>query len=336
MSAGNGFMTGSRTVSIIGTGMYVPEKVLTNHDLEMLVETNDEWIFSRTGMRERHIAAPGQPTSDLAARAAEAALADAGIGADEVDLLIVATMTPDLPMPSTACLVQTRIGAQKAYCFDLSAACSGFLYALETAKNQIASGAVHTALVIGAETMSSVLDWEDRTTCVLFGDGAGAAVLRPAGAEIGISHAILGSDGSLSKLLNIPAGGSRMPASAKTVADRMHYLKMGGREVFKHAVTNMTRAAEQVLAEYGKHSDDIALVIPHQANVRIINAIAQRLDCADKVFSNVHKYANTSAATLPIAYHEACKSGRLQRGDLAVLVAFGGGFTWGANLIEVQ
>lgn len=323
-----------RTVSIIGTGSYLPQKTVTNLDLEAIVDTSDEWIYSRTGMRERRIAAGHQATSDLAVEAARAALADAGIGAEEVDLLIVATLSPDMFFPSTACFVQDKIGAKNAYCYDLSAACSGSLFALETAKNQIACGAVNTALVIGAEKMSAFIDWKDRNTCVLFGDGAGALVLRATGAPRGILKGVFGSDGSLANLLWTPGGGSRNPMSHEMLDRNEQYLKMEGREVYKYAVVQMTRSVVEVLEKNGLASGDIKLFIPHQANARIIEAVGKRLGVEDRMFLNVDKYANTSAAALPIAIDEVVKSGRLAKGDLMLLVAFGGGFTWGAIVAE--
>jgi 3-oxoacyl-[acyl-carrier-protein] synthase III len=323
-----------RTVSIIGTGVYLPEKTVTNRDLEKIVDTNDEWIYSRTGMRERRIARDDQATSNLASEAAKAALADAGIGAEDVDLLIVATLSPDMFFPSTACFVQDQIGAKNAYCYDLGAACSGSLYALETAKNQITCGAVNTVLVIGAEKMSTFVDWKDRNTCVLFGDGAGAMVLRATGAKRGIMKGVFGSDGALAHQLWTPGGGSRNPMTHEMLDRNEQYLKMEGREVYKHAVTQMTKSVLEALKKNGLTSADINLFVPHQANARIIDAIGQRLDVADRMFLNVEKYANTSAAALPIAIDEAAKSGRIAKGELMLLVAFGGGFTWGANIVE--
>ncbi|MFC1467151.1 beta-ketoacyl-ACP synthase III [Verrucomicrobiota bacterium] len=324
-----------RTASIVGTGMYVPEKVMTNHDLEKLVDTSDEWIFTRTGMKERRVAAGDQATSSMAAAAAEKALADAGVSAEDVDLIVVATMTPDMQMPSTACRVQDKIGASNAYCYDLSAACTGFLYGLQTVKAQIESGAVETALVIGAEKMSSCVDWDDRTTCVLFGDGAGAAVLRAGDKKFGITDAVCGSNGKLWELLHIPAGGSAKPLTADLLADHQQCLKMGGREVFKHAVKSMVTSSFAALEKNGLTMDDIALVIPHQANVRIINAIVDRVGSPEKVFINLEKYGNTSGATLGIALDEARREGRVKEGDLVLLTAFGGGFTWGAMVLEL-
>ncbi|MEN8254398.1 MAG: beta-ketoacyl-ACP synthase III [Verrucomicrobiota bacterium] len=327
-------MEPTRTVSIIGTGSYVPEKVLTNQDLEKIVDTSDEWIFSRTGMRERHIAAADQATSDLGTEAAKAALADAGISAEEIDLLIVATLSPDMLFPSTACFVQEQIGARNAFCYDLGAACSGFLYALDTAKNQIASGAVKTALVIGAEKMSTFIDWEDRGTCILFGDGAGAAVLQAGGEGRGIMKSVMGSDGSLADLLWTPGGGSRNPVTHEMIDQRQQYLKMQGREVFKHAVVRMTEAVVEALEKNNVTLDEIKCLIPHQANIRIIDAIAKRLGVGDRMYTNVEKYANTSSAALAIALDEAVKDGTIQRGDLIALTVFGGGFTWGASVLE--
>ncbi|MEA2069119.1 MAG: beta-ketoacyl-ACP synthase III [Verrucomicrobiota bacterium] len=327
-------MDSKRKVSIMGTGSYVPEKVLTNKDLEGIVDTSDEWIFSRTGMRERHIAAADQATSDLATEAAKKALADAGIGAEEIDLIVVATLSPDMFFPSTACFVQERIGARNAFCYDLGAACSGFLYALDNAKNQIASGAVETALVIGSEKMSTFLDWEDRTTCILFGDGAGAAVLCAGGEGRGIMNSVMGSDGSLAELLQTPGGGSRNPMTHEMLDQKQQYLKMQGREVFKHAVVRMADAVTQALEKNGVASDDVKCFIPHQANIRIIDAISRRLGVADRMYTNVEKYANTSSAALAIALDEAVKDGTITKGDLVVLTVFGGGFTWGANVLE--
>lgn len=328
------FQNSLRTVSIAGTGVYLPEKVVTNEDLSKIVDTSDEWIYTRTGMRERRIARDDQATSDLAAAAAETALADAGVSAEEVDLLIVATLSPDMFFPSTACFVQDKIGAKNAYCYDLGAACSGSLYAIETAKNQIACGAVNTALVIGAEKMSTFLDWEDRGTCVLFGDGAGAVVLKASDNGRGIMKGCFGSDGSLADLLWTPGGGSRNPISHEMIDRKEQYLKMQGREVYKHAVKQMTQSVLDVLELNGLSSDDIKMFVAHQANARIIEAIGKRLDVMDRMFMNVEKYANTSAAALLIAIDEVAKSGIVQKGDNMLLVAFGGGFTWGSSIVE--
>jgi len=327
-------MDSKRIVSIIGTGSYLPEKVLTNQDLEAIVETSDEWIYSRTGMRERHIAAADEAASDMGAEAAKKALADAGIGAEEIDLIIVATLSPDMFFPSTACFVQDKIGAKNAYCYDLGAACSGFLYAMDSARNQIVSGAINTALVIGTEKMSTFIDWEDRGTCILFGDGAGAAVLRAGGEGRGVMKSVMGSDGSLANMLWTPGGGSRNPMTHEMLDQKQQYLKMEGREVFKHAVVRMGDAVLQALEKNGVTADEVKCFIPHQANIRIIDAISKRLGVADRMYSNVDKYANTSSAALAIALDEAVKDGTIQKGDLVVLTVFGGGFTWGANVLE--
>ena len=323
-----------RAVSIAGTGVYLPEKIVTNDDLAKTIDTSDEWIYTRTGMRERRIARDDQATSDLAAEAATAALDDAGVSAEEVDLLIVATLSPDMFFPSTACFVQEKIGAKNAYCYDLGAACSGSLYAMETAKNQIACGAIKTALVIGAEKMSTFLDWEDRGTCVLFGDGAGAAVLKASDSGRGILKGSFGSDGSLAPLLWTPGGGSRNPMTHEMIDRNEQYLKMQGREVYKHAVKQMTQSVLDVLELNGLTSDDIKCFVAHQANARIIEAIGKRLNVMDRMFMNVEKYANTSAAALPIAINEVVKSGTIEQGDKMLLVAFGGGFTWGSTIVE--
>ena len=327
-------MDSKRIVSIIGTGSYVPEKVLTNKDLESIVDTSDEWIYSRTGMRERRIAADDQAASDLGAEAAKKAIDDAGIDPSEIDLIIVATLSPDMFFPSTACFVQEKIGAKNAFCFDLGAACSGFLYAMDNARNQIASGAIKTALVIGSEKMSTFIDWEDRSTCILFGDGAGAAILRAGGEGRGIMDSVLGSDGSLTNLLSTPGGGSRNPISHEMIDQKQHFLKMEGRDVFKHAVVRMADAVLEALEKNGISSDEIKCFIPHQANIRIVSAISKRLGVKDRMFTNVEKYANTSSAALAIALDEAAKGGVIQKGDLVVLTVFGGGFTWGANVLE--
>jgi len=323
-----------RRVFIAGTGSYVPERVLTNRELERMVDTSDEWIQARTGMKERRIAAPGEATSDIAANAARRALEDADIKAEDLDLLVVATFTPDMFLPSTACFVQEKIGAKNAFCYDLSAACSGFLFALEAARNQVATGAVNTALVIGAETMSAFIDWEDRNTCILFGDGAGAAVLKAEPQGRGVMNAVLGSDGFLAHLLWIPGCGSRNPASPEVLEDKKQFVKMEGREVFKHAVTRMCEAVTKAINKNGLTVDDIGCFIPHQANIRMIEAVSRRLKIRDRIYVNVHKYANTSAAALAIALDEAVRDGTITEGDLVALTVFGGGFTWGATVLE--
>jgi 3-oxoacyl-[acyl-carrier-protein] synthase III len=325
--------------SIIGTGSYLPEKILTNDELSKLVDTSDEWITTRTGIRERRIAAEGESTSDMASTAAKRALESAGIKAEEIDLIIVATVTPDMFFPSTACLVQKKIEAWNAVCFDISAACSGFLYALQTARHYLNTGNRKTALIIGAEKLSSLINWKDRNTCVLFGDGAGAVVMRRAeGPEESVPGrvvaAVMGCDGSLTDLLKVPGGGSAQPVTPENVDQRLNTIHMEGRETFKHAVTRMCQASEQALTLAGLKATDIALVIPHQANLRIISAIADRLGLPEsKTFVNLDKYGNTSAATIPVALDEASRQGRLQRGDVVLLVAFGGGFTWASSVL---
>lgn len=325
--------------SIIGTGSYMPEKVLTNDDLSKIVDTSDEWITTRTGIRERRIAAEGQATSDMAAEAARRALADAGVTPEEVNLIVVATVTPDMFFPSTACFVQKKIGASNAVCFDISAACSGFLYALQVARHFINTGNRTTALVIGAEKLSSLINWQDRNTCVLFGDGAGAVVIRRAeegeDAPGRVLSTVMGSDGNLADLLKVPGGGSACPITAENALSRPNTIHMEGRETFKHAVTRMCQASEQALEMAGLKKEDITLIIPHQANLRIIQAIADRLGLPhDKAFINLDKYGNTSAATIPVALDEANRAGRLKRGDILLLVAFGGGFTWASSVVR--
>ncbi len=324
-----------RSVSITGVGSYVPERVLTNADLEKLVETSDEWILSRTGIRERRLAAEGEATSDLATAAARKALENAGVGPEEIDLIIVATITPDMLFPSTACLVQHRLGATRAAAFDIEAACSGFVYALDIGSHFVASHTYNTVLVIGAEKMSSVIDWKDRNTCVLFGDGAGAAVLQNRPAAHGLLTTCLGSDGGKAGLLEQRGGGSACPATVKSVAEGLHFLRMDGKETFKNAVNAMVTAATDALDRCGLKIEQIRCIIPHQANQRILSAVAERLGAApDQVFSNVERYGNTSAASVAIALDEAVQSGRICRGDLVLLVVFGAGLTWGAAIIE--
>lgn len=324
-----------RTVSIIGTGSYVPEKTLTNAELEKLVETSDEWITTRTGIKERRIAADNECTSDLAAKAAQAALENAGITADEVDLILVATITPDMFFPSTACFVQNKIGAKKAACFDVSAACAGFLYALEIAQQFITSHTYDTILVIGAEKLSSIVDWKDRNTCVLFGDGAGAAVLRHRGDGHGVVSTYMASDGALSDILYIPGGGSRFPITKDNADQRLNCIKMNGKETYKHAVTSMLDAANRALAEANLKPEDLACIIPHQANLRIIEAIADRMKVPlDRFMVNLDRYGNTSAAAVAIALDEANRTGRMKVGDYVLLVVFGGGLTWASSVIQ--
>ncbi len=324
-----------RTVSIIGTGSYLPEKILTNAELEKTVETSDEWITTRTGIRERRIAAEGETTSDLASKAALSAMENAGITADEIDLIIVATITPDMFFPSTACFVQTKIGAKHAACFDVSAACAGFLYALEIAQQFITSHTYDTILVIGAEKLSSIVDWTDRNTCVLFGDGAGAAVLRHRGGTHGVISTYMASDGGLSDILYIPGGGSRFPITKDNADQRLNCIKMNGKETYKHAVISMLDAANRALAEANIKASDLACIIPHQANLRIIEAIADRMKVPmERFMINLDRYGNTSAGAVAIALDEANRTGRMKEGDYILLVVFGGGLTWASSVIQ--
>lgn len=324
-----------RTVSIIGTGSYLPEKILTNAELEKSVETSDEWITTRTGIRERRIAAEGETTSDLASKAALSAMENAGITADEIDLIIVATITPDMFFPSTACFVQAKIGAKNAACFDVSAACAGFLYALEIAQQFITSHTYDTILVVGAEKLSSIVDWTDRNTCVLFGDGAGAAVLRHRGNGHGVISTFMASDGGLSDILYIPGGGSRFPITKDNADQRLNCIKMNGKETYKHAVTSMLDAANKALADANLKATDLACIIPHQANLRIIEAIADRMKVPmERFMINLDRYGNTSAGAVAIALDEANRTGRMKEGDYILLVVFGGGLTWASSVIQ--
>jgi 3-oxoacyl-[acyl-carrier-protein] synthase-3 len=324
-----------RTCSITGVGSYVPAKILTNAELERMVDTTDEWITTRTGIKERHLAAHDEFTSDLGAQAALRAMRKAGVSADEIELIVVATITPDMPFPSTACLVQRKIGAHRAAAFDLEAACSGFIYGLEIAQQFIMSRTYDTVLVIGAEKLSSIVDWEDRNTCVLFGDGAGAAVLQNRPNAHGLLTAVMGADGRKADLLHMPGGGSRCPATAQSVTSRLHFLRMEGKETFKNAVQAMLTAAEEALHRCELDISRIKCIIPHQANRRIIEAVGARLGALpEQLFINLDKYGNTSAASVAIALDEAVRDGRVQRGDLLMLVVFGAGLTWGAAVIE--
>ncbi len=324
-----------RSCSIAGVGSYVPDRIITNADLERLVDTTDDWIVSRTGIKARRVAATHQFTSDLAAKAATRAMRKAGVKAEEIDLIIVATITPDMPFPSTACLVQQKINAYRAAAFDIEAACSGFIYALEIGQQFIMSRTHNTVLVIGAEKLSSIVDWTDRNTCVLFGDGAGAAILQNRPNAHGLLTACMGSDGQKADLLSMPGGGSRCPASAESVAAGLHFLRMDGKETFKNAVQAMFTAAQEVLRRCELDISQIKCVIPHQANRRIIDAVSERLGARpDQVFVNLDKYGNTSAASVAIALDEVVESKRIQRGDLILLVVFGAGLTWGAAVIE--
>jgi 3-oxoacyl-[acyl-carrier-protein] synthase-3 len=330
-----GHLMQERSVGIIGLGSYVPEKVITNQDLEKMVDTSDEWIVERTGIRERHVVQAGETTSDLAFKAAERALLDAGVNANEIDLIIVATVTPDMTFPTVACLVQERLKAVKAAAFDITAVCSGFMYAMVAGITFIQTGVYKKVLVIGAEALSTIVDWTDRNTAILFGDGAGAAVLAETTPGYGILGVHLGADGAGGDLLKVPAGGSRSPASTDTVANRLHFVQMDGNEVFKFAVKVMGEAAKQALEDANLSANDVSYLVPHQANMRIILSAAKRIGISmDKVIVNVDKYGNTSAASIPIALDEAVKDGKIKHGDVIVMVGFGGGLTWGASVIK--
>lgn len=324
-----------RPCSIVSVGSYIPSRVLTNADLEKMVDTTDEWIVTRTGIRERRLAAPDEYTSDMAARAAQKAMAKGGITPEQIDLIIVATVTPDMIFPSTACLVQKKIGATRAAAFDLEAACAGFVYGLEIGQQFIMTRTFDTVLVIGAEKLSAIVNWKDRNTCVLFGDGAGAAILQSRPGSHGLLTAVMGADGTKADLLKIPAGGSMRPASPDTVANHLHYIHMAGQETFKAAVKAMYTAALEALQRCQIDISQIKCIIPHQANRRIIDAVGERLGARpDQIFINVDKYGNTSAASVAIALDEAVESGRIQRGDLVLLLVFGAGLTWAAAVIE--
>ena len=318
---------------ITALGCYAPPRVLTNKDFEKMVDTSDEWIVQRVGIRERHIAPPEMATSDMAVLAACAALNQRGIAGSDIEAILVCTVTPDMMFPSTACLVQDRIGAKGAWGFDLVAACSGFIYGLTTAAHLVMSGAHKKVLVIGADTMSRILDYTDRATCILFGDAAGAMLVERAEAGEGFLGFLNEIDGSGGDALKMPAGGSRMPASAETVAHRLHFVKQEGQTVFKYAVRKMFEACTELLSRHGLSTKDIKLLIPHQANARIINAAAERLGLRDdQVVINIERYGNTTAATIPLATHDAIETGRLKKGDLVMFASVGAGFTVGANL----
>jgi len=322
------------SVGVLGTGKYVPERVLTNFDLEQMVETSDEWIVTRTGIRERRICSPEEAASDLAYHASLQTLERAGLTAEDIDLIIVATITPDSAFPSTACVLQDRLGAKKAAAFDLSAACSGFIYALAAATSMIASGMYRHVLVVGAECLSKITDYTDRNTCILFGDGAGAVVLGQVPEGRGFRSFVLGADGSGGNLLNLAGGGSRCPASEQSLKEKKHYIYMAGSEVFKFAVRIMGSAALEAVEKAGLAKDDIDLLVPHQANIRIIQSALEKLNLPEeKCMINLDKYGNVSAASIPIALAEAVEEGRIREGDRIVLVGFGGGLTWGASVL---
>ena len=320
---------------ITATSRYLPERVLSNKDLEIMVKTSDEWIRSRTGIEKRHLVGEGEATSDMCAQIAEILLEKSGKSSDEIDLILIATSTPDFLIVSTAALVQDKISAKNAWGYDIVAACTGFIYALETGAKMIESGQYKNVIVIGADTMSSIIDYTDRNTCVIFGDGGGGVLLEPTEDDKGILDSILHTDGSGSQYLNVLAGGSLHPASKDTVEKKMHYVYQDGKTVFKFAVKNMADVSRQILDNNNLVGDDIKLFIPHQANRRIIDAAAKRCGLKDEqVFININRYGNTTAGTIPIALDEACEMGRIEDGDLLLLAAFGGGFTWGSMLIR--
>lgn len=322
---------------IVGIGSYVPQKILTNEDLERMVETSDEWIQTRTGIRERRVVAKGEATSDLAAKAGLKALDDAGLKPEDVDLIIVATSSPDMIFPSTACLVQTKMGIKNCPAFDVAAACSGFVFALSVASQYVNSGTYSTVLVIGADALTRYVDWSDRDTCVLFGDGAGAVVLQKVKPGFGILSSYLASDGAGADLLKIPIGGSARPADQESLKQGLQYIQMSGKDIFKFAVQALPEATTQALQQTGLSVADIDYLISHQANRRIIKAAAEKMKLSsDKVICNIHKYGNTSTASIPLALDDLYESGQLRRGNLLVLVGFGAGLTWGANVIRWQ
>jgi 3-oxoacyl-[acyl-carrier-protein] synthase III len=323
------------SVGIVGTGSFLPDRVLTNADMERLVDTNDEWIVTRTGIKERHIASEDVPVSELCYQAGLRALEDAKVSPEEVDLVIVATVTGDYAFPSTSCLVADRLGAKKAAAFDLQAGCTGFIYAITTANQFIVSGLYKTVLVIGGETLSKIINWNDRSTCVLFGDGAGAAVLQQVEEGYGFLGFELGSDGSGGKLLGQNAGGSKHPASRETIENNLHTIHMEGKEVYKFAVRIMGDVSVSVLEKAGLSKEDVDLLVPHQANIRIVEASVKRLGISpEKVVVNLDKYGNMSAASIPVALDEAIKADRLHEGDIIVMVGFGAGLTWGACVLK--
>ncbi len=328
-------MAGRPYAAITGTGRAVPERILTNADLEKMVDTNDQWIVERTGIRERRIVDPGTPLSALATKAAEKALIESGIKAAELDLIIVSTVTGDMKFPATACLVQEKLGATKAVAFDLAAACSGFIYGLQVAEGLMTTVGYRHVLVIGGDVLTSMVNWTDRDTCVLFGDGAGAAILAPADAGRGILNTVLRSDGTCSHLLYNPGCGSLHPPTAENIGKKLHTIRMEGREVFRHAVIAMVEVLNAALEGAGLTIDDLDLLVPHQANLRIIEAVGKRLRLpAEKVFVNVERFGNTSAASIPIALDEARRSGAIRPGMTVGMTTFGAGFTWAAGIIR--
>lgn len=319
---------------IISTGSYLPKKILSNSDLEKMVDTSDEWIVTRTGMKERRLAAEDEPTSEMGFQAAKKAIEKVGLDVENIDLILFATLTPDYPFPSTACLIQARLGAFNAAAVDLQAACTGYIYALSQAKAYIESGMYRSILVVASEKLSSIVNYQDRATCILFGDGAAACIVAAEGKGLFVSDVCLGADGRLAELLIIPAGGSKKPASVETVQANQHYLQMDGKELFKHAVRKMEMAAKNCLENASLTKEQIKWLIPHQANMRIVEAIAKRFDVPmERVFLTLHKYGNTSASSVGIALDELWQENDLEAGDNILLVAFGAGLTWGATVL---
>lgn len=327
--------THKQAFGIVASGMYLPSRVLTNADLESIVDTSDEWITTRTGIKERRISDEHTATSDIATVAAREALAKAHMSPEDLEVMILATATSDRVFPATACVVQENLGATNAACFDVAAACSGYIYGLAIAHGFLSSGLYNNCLVIGAETLSKIMDFQDRSTCVLFGDGAGASLVARVDDGKGILSTFMKSDGRLTKILNMPAGGTRMPATHETIDKRLHYIKMNGNEMFKYATRAMAEASLVALQRAGLTPDDVDLFIPHQANIRIMEATAKRLDMSmDRVFINIDRYGNTSAASIPIAIVEALEEGRITDGSVVLMAAAGGGMTWGAAVVR--
>ena len=328
-------MQQNQRASITGIGSYLPNKVLTNYDLEKMVDTSNDWIIQRTGIKERRIVENGVTTSDLATQASLRAMEDAGVSPKDLDMIITSTITPDHIFPSTSCYIQQKIGATRACAFDILAACAGFIYAMSIGQNFINSGAMKTVLVVGAECLSKITDYTDRATCVLFGDGAGAVVIQRNPVKHEILSSSLAADGSEADVLIMPGGGARNPASLESIQQRLHYIQFKGKEVFKLAINNITNLILETTKENGLTLDDIDLIIPHQSNLRIIEATMEKLGLPmEKAFVNIDKYGNTSSASVPIAIDEARKDGRLRKGNIVMLVAFGGGLTWGSSLIR--
>ncbi len=328
-------MFSQRGVTILGTGSYLPKETITNRALEKMVDTSDHWITSRTGIKERRRAAAHEATSDLCYQAALKALDSACVSPEELDLIIVATVTPDMLFPSTACLLQERLGANKAAAFDLEAACTGFIYSLTVGSQFVATGMYNKVLVIAADVLTRITDWEDRNTCILFGDGAGACVLGPAAHGQGILSLYLGADGGGGELLKLPAGGSRRPATEETVSKKEHFIKMSGNEVYKFAVRVMGDAAVKALEQAGLHKEDVDFFVPHQANIRIVDAAVKRLELPpEQVYINLDKYGNMSGASIPVALDEAVSQAKIKPGDVVLLVGFGAGLTWGSAVLR--